>query len=336
MSEWTKDKEKRVLYKYRFMLSIRVLRVLAAVLLIWGLYKIAINIIYFEINSSQKHTFYSNVALELTSPNLQAEFPLHETGEITTFLTQKISYPIYKTVGKEQIYTGEINLKKRPLATFSSRSLKLLEPQSKDLFHFNLPIDPRNDNKLRATEDSPVWKTLQKVPTGTVADLAFSIDKYLTPEQLLTLLADYDLDVLWMPLYTGEFVNFEPNWWGSGNDIIAVAPFGFAGGQEISDDYRLMSSYRLSLSTIKEAEQLTIATIEHLLKNERQGYYETFLGLDNLQERYDYLTEVGFETYGAVVTGPVKELLKLQEIDGLRGAQLGKLEYWNWDKYNFN
>lgn len=67
------------------------------------------------------------------------------------------------------------------------------------------------------------------------------------------------------------------------------------------------------------------------VKNERKSYYETFLGLDHLQERYDYLQEYGFQVYGAVVTGPVKELLKLKDVEEIQGVQLGKLEYWNWD-----
>lgn len=53
--------------------------------------------------------------------------------------------------------------------------------------------------------------------------------------------------------------------------------------------------------------------MEGLLKNESQSYYENFLGLDHLKERHQYLKKNGFIVYGAVVTGPVKELLKLKK-----------------------
>ncbi|WP_084221770.1 MULTISPECIES: anti sigma factor C-terminal domain-containing protein [Mesobacillus] len=38
----------------------------------------------------------------------------------------------------------------------------------------------------------------------------------------------------------------------------------------------------------------------------------------------------GFQVYGAVVTGPVKELLKLKENRQIQGANLGDMTYWNW------
>ncbi|WP_391203762.1 anti sigma factor C-terminal domain-containing protein [Psychrobacillus sp. L4] len=55
------------------------------------------------------------------------------------------------------------------------------------------------------------------------------------------------------------------------------------------------------------------------------------LDTSHLQERYDYLNEEGFQAYGAVVTGPVKELLKLKELKEVRSVQLGEITYWNWN-----
>lgn len=44
-----------------------------------------------------------------------------------------------------------------------------------------------------------------------------------------------------------------------------------------------------------------------------------------------YLQKVnGFMVYGAVVTGPTKELLRLQELEEIQGVQLGEITFWNW------
>ena len=43
------------------------------------------------------------------------------------------------------------------------------------------------------------------------------------------------------------------------------------------------------------------------------------------------IQDEGFTAYGAVVTGPVKELLKLKELETIQGVQLGEVELWNWD-----
>lgn len=39
------------------------------------------------------------------------------------------------------------------------------------------------------------------LPEGTVAEMAFSTTEFMKPEELLASLQDYDLYVLWMPLY---------------------------------------------------------------------------------------------------------------------------------------
>jgi len=76
-----------------------------------------------------------------------------------------------------------------------------------------------------------------------------------------------------------------------------------------------------------------LENMEKLLNNEKKSYIEDFLGLSYLQERYDYLKKNGFQAYGAVVTGPTKELLKLKNIEGVSNQKLGDVELWNWDNW---
>ncbi|TKI02527.1 anti sigma factor C-terminal domain-containing protein, partial [Bacillus cereus] len=40
--------------------------------------------------------------------------------------------------------------------------------------------------------------------------------------------------------------------------------------------------------------------------------------------------ENGVKVYGIVITGPSKELLKLQNSPHVRYATLGDIEIWNW------
>lgn len=68
------------------------------------------------------------------------------------------------------------------------------------------------------------------------------------------------------------------------------------------------------------------------LLNKQKSYYESFLGLSHLEEKYQFLKDEGFIVYGAVVTGPVKELLKLKDAPFVQGEQLGGIELWNWKK----
>ncbi len=69
------------------------------------------------------------------------------------------------------------------------------------------------------------------------------------------------------------------------------------------------------LSTHKETVSKTTRTSEKEL---------------NLDKRYEYVKDNGVKVYGIVITGPSKELLKLQNSPHVRYATLGDIEVWNW------
>lgn len=117
----------------------------------------------------------------------------------------------------------------------------------------------------------------------------------------------------------------------SGEDFLMVNNIiGLTGGMEHEDDFLGLSKYGLSdEEQITISEQLMLKNMEELL-DKSESYYELFLGLRHLEERYQYLKDEGFIVYGAVVTGPVKELLKLQDLSFIQGEQLGEVELWNW------
>ena len=50
-----------------------------------------------------------------------------------------------------------------------------------------------------------------------------------------------------------------------------------------------------------------------------------------LQPRIDYVKEHGVNIYGAVVTGPSKEILKLREEPWVSAVYVGEVKLWNWD-----
>lgn len=53
-------------------------------------------------------------------------------------------------------------------------------------------------------------------------------------------------------------------------------------------------------------------------------------GVDIDKKRLAYLKKHGVQVYGATVTGPVRELEKLQEQPEFRDFRLGLIEVWNW------
>ncbi|CAH2716991.1 hypothetical protein BACCIP111895_04179 [Neobacillus rhizosphaerae] len=328
MTEWTKDKEKKVLWRYRFLLTFRIIRVIVILSLIYGIYMMLLSIGYSKTNLYSKNEFEMNLAIDWTQAGNYGETGFH--GEITPFFSQKISFPLYRTIGKEEQAIGTVNLTKRMIPTFSRKEITYLNPADSKIFQFYLPEDPRTGKTFKLSSTPEVWNSLNKVHEGTVANLAFSTTTFLKPEELLDRLKDYDVDVQWMPLYTGELKEIRDVGSSLGGDnYLSVDTLGLSKARQ-TDDYQSYSLSGIRKETIKDNEKIMLSNMKMLIDNESDTYLENVLGLRYLNDRYHYLKKNGFQVYGAVVTGPVKELLKLKELDVIQGAQLGKFEYWNW------
>lgn len=329
MTDWNKDLEKNILMKAKFTLTLRILRVLFFIFLIYGVYIILTNIFAEKLNVTNENMYFSSLALEWTVPNVRSDFNVKEE-ELTAFGTNHFSYDLMKTVGEKESVIGEARVTKK-VSDAQSR-IDYFLPGRKQLseFSFSLPEDPRTGKKLTANTSSYVWESLEMLPEGTVVELAFSTTSFMESKQLIEALKDLDLHILWMPLYTGQFKHYEPSHYSLTNDMIIVSELGLTGGKEHHDSFHESFRIRwLADDTINESEQMMLKNMEKLL-NKSESYYEQFLGLEQLKEKYQYLTEEGFIVYGAVVTGPVKELLKLQQLSFVQGEQLGEVELWNW------
>lgn len=332
MTEWNEALEKKILKKSRFVLTMRILRLLVLGMLLYVVYMIALTFLADGLKVAEENDYYTKLALDWTVPNVRGAFGFEEE-EISPLATSEFSYPLIRTVGKEEVIVGEAQVTKSLVNSLSSIEYQTPSRDELDRFFFFYPEDPRNGNSMEAYGQPDVWGTLDKLHEGTVAEIAFSTDRFMTPEELITQLEPYDIDILWMPLHTGEFETFTPGAWGGGGDDLSVnTVFGLTGGQSASDDFQSFSSiYRLDSETIQDSKQMMMANMETLLEEKSASYYERFLGLSYLNERYEYMEENGFMAYGAVVTGPVKELLKLEEEAMVAGEQLGQVELWNWE-----
>ncbi len=334
MTDWNKDLEKRILKKSKFTLTFRILRILFIILFLYAVYMIMANIIADKLDIGRENRYFSSLALEWTVPNVRGEFEIKEEG-LTIFGTKNFSYNLMKTVGQDDIVIGEAQVTKSLSNSFSR--INYSHPGLKQLseFSFSLPEDPRTGRKLEANTSPNVWETLEMLPEGTVAELAFSTTDFMVSTQLIESLRDYDLHVLWMPLYTGEFKDYEPNGYSGNDNMIMVSEvLGLTGGKEHNENYHETKRIRwLNEESVIESEKLMLKNMEELL-NRPESYYERFLGLGHLEKKYQNLTKEGFTVYGAVVTGPVKELLKLNNLSFVQGEQLGEVKLWNWQPGN--
>ncbi|WP_168412984.1 anti-sigma factor [Bacillus salacetis] len=332
MSDWDEGLENKIMKNYRFKFTARIIKVITAIFLLYAFYMMGVNIIADSMKWDRKHLYNISLMLDWKFPNVKTPMD-PPVSAMDGLWTQRMEVPLYEQVGKEDYSTGSINMKKGLLPGSSQLQYEWETDTSNDYFGFYLPENPNSGKKYSPHESDSAWTTLEKVHEGTVAELAFSTTEFMKPIELQKTLENYDIQVLWMPLYTGEMKEFKAGYGSSGNDMQLTGVYGLSSGREHDKDYMSQSQMLLDSRHMGDLQDAMLDSMKNMLEKESERYYDSFLGLDHLQERYDYLKKEGFAVYGAVVTGPVKELLKLKEIEGIHGVQVGSMEYWNWDAY---
>lgn len=337
--EWDEKKAEEIVKKHKnrfsLRLTLKIVRVIVGIMIVYTIYMVILNISYDFSNFGKRIEHYQKLAIDWTNPELTTEVGVGHTHEITPLLTQKIDIPLIRTVGKKEYIVSELHLSKPIFKMFTQTEIDGLNMDylnNKDRFYFNLPYDPRTDKKLDGDDSEATWETLDMIHEGHVADIALSLDNFYTPEEVTELIAPYDLSITWMPIYMGELIGYEEGGWsGSENSIAIQQPWGLSGGREVSDDYNSGSLLNaITKEQVHESEAMMIDNMEKMLTDKKR-LAEQLLGTLHLQERYEYLQENGFQAYGAVITGPVKELLKLKEVEQIHSVQLGEIKYWNWN-----
>ncbi|MBN2983731.1 anti-sigma factor C-terminal domain-containing protein [Cohnella algarum] len=73
-----------------------------------------------------------------------------------------------------------------------------------------------------------------------------------------------------------------------------------------------------------------LKTLSFLKSHEGQAN-KLFSGSFDLQKRIDYVEQNGIRHYGAVITGPTKEVLKLQNEAWAAEIVVDEVRFWNWE-----
>lgn len=327
MTDWNQTKEERVLRRYHFLLTFRILRIALILFFIYVLYSIIISIGYNYSSKGNKLNAYAQLAIDWQYPGVLSEFTI-PNADISPLLTQTTSVPMIHQVGRKEETIGEFQVRKPLFTGLTDVQYEFYHKRDRPNFDFWLPSHPETGAKSVIEDDSTVWETLGKIHQGTVADLAFSTKEFLSPEEIFTLLTNYDLEVKWMPIYMGEFKLFTENWYGN-SESIAVDSWGLTEGKQYDDNYQLISNLFLARNNVEENQKLMIENMKKVYQDDPKLAEKVF-NTSHFEERIQFLEDNGFMVYGAVVTGPSKELLKLKELNEIGGVQLGKVQLWNW------
>ena len=258
--------------------------------------------------------------------------------EVKPYFAIRGSYSMEKKIGKERYTIGHLNVNQFLTSTQTKWDWK--DGSYEHYLYFYHPdqlkeINPYYESGTTIFADE-TWQALENLPEGIVAELAFSFTETYTLDQVWEILdMDIDMEITWYAVSTGlEGQSYRGRRQEIQEPLSAFR--GVWGFSNISSHmFAINNTIRLDDSSIRE--QYFIQSIKYLLENEplAQKIYRGHEEL-RLAERYEYLQENGVKIYGVVVTGPVKELLKLRELENIHSPALGDIKLWNWFHRSFS
>ncbi|KAA0544628.1 anti-sigma factor [Bacillus sp. BGMRC 2118] len=250
--------------------------------------------------------------LYVTEPNTSLEEMEieHEIG----FFSMEIFFNTYKRIGKEDYKAGDYSIYfaldkpnfpkeksnlDRPLTTPLIENERLLHPQA------NIPFNIKDE-----------WEMLAGLPEGTVSEVYVSFTDVMEPKQLEKLVPS-TMEVRWLAIDTGleeKQVDHE------GVPVSAI-------GYPAQYDPTTWSPFKSQDQTNVE---VFIDILKLLEKNEEVAEQISRHKSLELKERLNYIETNGINVYGAVITGPTSEILKLKEMQQVRAIKVGEVKLWNW------
>ena len=240
-----------------------------------------------------------------------------------TFKIDYTSQPVLKTVGHGESYVGNIQLSTRldrlvsldPSISTSVNSLYFL-----------------NRFKPVTVDDESTFQALNRLPEGTVSEVAVTFKDSLSYEQLFQFAKQYELEVVWAGIETFPLAALEEEYLLVGNNVI--------GQHELALTQELLTYAQIvgengwpAEQNAQQSEALFYGSLKYLEKNDRLAssiLQETTALKIDLKEVLRYIEDNGIRLYGAVITGPTKQMLALKDDSTVLHVQLGESALWNW------
>ena len=143
----------------------------------------------------------------------------------------------------------------------------------------------------------------------------------------MEVLSDYDVKATSMAVFAGELKDFKLGTYSSSGADYMIPHLTLRPKVQFGDNHSLSlwHTFFSGETEITDHVKQLIADVEWMTDNIKYN------GVDEDIKRLTYLRKNGVQVYGATVTGPVRELEKLKEVQEFMEFRLGRIEVWNWD-----
>ncbi|MEC0239258.1 anti sigma factor C-terminal domain-containing protein [Paenibacillus dokdonensis] len=274
-----------------------------------------------------RHVIVAAIAVGYPNMNVQV------SSDAGPYFNMKVKSPVTKRVGAQNMEIGNFS------ASFLFNWMRLYDFSWSDSDAGRTPLFQYPGKEGFSSDQE--WKRLDKLPEGTVAEAFVSYNRLYTTDEILKQFKGKDMDPVWFAVDNGE---------GSGrrNNGVMTNPIGFPTTPVwFPEDGKVSKSSEqktgfLSLTSISMTSYPAVDTYgsgdirnENFIKTLRMLVQHKLIAkrlipFVDMKETLDYVEKNGVKIYGAVVTGPTKEILKLKDEPEVSGIQVGKVTLWNW------
>lgn len=277
---------------------------------------------------------YSDVvssAIAVSQPNTI----VHLSSDAGPFFSMNLKSKIMRQVGDEQITVGDYSMKL--LFGWARLYNYSWADESRGVGYYFL-YPQGKQSAANSMDDSSEWERLEKLPEGTVAEAYLSFDQLFTTDELLKKFEPKNLQPLWFAADTGPRTR----------DPVINDPLGFpympiwhADDMKVTQESKekwgwfgsvtSRSSISPSVESYGDGELRNANFLKTLhLMQEYKSIANKVIPFIDLDDSISYLEKNGVKLYGAVVTGPVKELLKLKDEEWVSNMHVGEVRLWSW------
>lgn len=287
--------------------------------------------LYYTSGNPNKMEVYRDVVrstIAVTEPNIQ--FRGGGSG-VKTFFNMDLEGYLSKRIGCEDVNAGVVKVSFLLSQAGHSERSTLRENAYSMPFRY-----PTSENPLE-----PDWEILERLPEGTVAEAYLSFDKLYSTDDVLKKFIDKNMQPVWFAVDTAfDDVNSQEYDSFVGFPYVPLWHHGDMTVTSHKEEKRGLFARTVSESAqAPRVEEYGSADLrnENFMDTLRLlGKYEKIanrIGGDlRISERISYLNSNGVKIYGIVVTGPSKEILKLQKESWVAGIHLGEVRLWNWEQ----
>jgi hypothetical protein len=258
-------------------------------------------------------------AIQMTLPNVYSD----GAGTSTNFyFNADIQGDLQKSVGSEERYIGKYH-GKMILNYLNGISKEWVDGRYDLSLIFHYPLGFLNGAYEENLEvyrlGDETWEALNKLPEGTVSEIAVSLDGVYTFDEVKGLFKDYDIDIVWYAIDTGTARDNDTIDVSIGEDLWGIHEYAW---------YKLLGDNVADKATKEDAFKKGLAFLAEHATWAKRVIWD--FDQESIKEMLDYVDEHGVKCYGVVLTGPTKELAKLADNEHITYAALGEVDFWNW------